>query len=72
MKSVQHHTGLQNDGNAYTVLIKDRKADCSRRIDIWVEKTLRELALGRLARVILAEMKGEREVSTLPISLQKK
>jgi hypothetical protein len=37
-----------------------------------VEKTLRELALGRLARVILTEMKGEREVSTFPISLQNK
>jgi hypothetical protein len=72
MKSVQHHTGLQNDCKAYTVLIKDRKADCSRRIHIWVEETLRELALGRLARVILTKMKGEREISTLPVSLQKK
>jgi len=72
MKSVQHHTGLQNDCKAYAILIKDRKADCSRRIDIWVEETLGELALGRLARVILTEMKGQREVSTFPISLQKK
>jgi hypothetical protein len=37
-----------------------------------VEETLRELALGRLARVILTKMKGEREISTLPVSLQKK
>jgi len=64
--------GYENDCKAYAVLVKDWKADYSRRIDIWEEETLRELALGRLAGVILAEMKGEREVSTLPISLQKK
>ncbi|BAS82047.1 Os03g0122850, partial [Oryza sativa Japonica Group] len=38
------------------------------RIDIWVEETLWELALGRFARVILTEMKSERKVSTFPIS----
>lgn len=34
-----------------------------------MEKTLWELALGRFARVVLAEMKGKRVVSTFPISL---
>ena len=57
---------------AYAVLVKNRKADCSRRIDIGVEEALWELALWRLARVILTEMKGKREVSTFPISLPKK
>ena len=37
-----------------------------------MEEVRRELALGRLAGVILAEMKGEREVSTFPISLHNK
>jgi hypothetical protein len=35
-----------------------------------VEEICWELALGRLARVILTEMEGEREVASFPISLQ--
>jgi hypothetical protein len=36
-----------------------------------VEKTLWELAFGRFARVVLAEIEGKRKVSTFPISLHK-
>lgn len=35
-----------------------------------MEETLRELALGRLARIVLAEVNGKREKATFPVGLQ--
>jgi hypothetical protein len=40
----------------YIIFIQDGKADSARRVDIRMEESLWELALWRLARIILREM----------------
>lgn len=56
--------------STYTVLIEDWQTHCPRGVDIWVEETLRKLALWWFARVILTEVERKWKEATIPIGLQ--
>jgi hypothetical protein len=56
---------------AYTILVEDGKTDSARWVDIRVEEARRELALGWLAWVVLAEMQCQRVKSPFPFCLHK-
>lgn len=47
---------LRAADGTYTILIKNRKTDSSRRVDIRVEETLREFTFRGLARVVFTEV----------------
>lgn len=61
---------IYSKDGTYTILIEDRQANSSRRVDIRVEETLREFALRGFAWVVFTKMESKWEVATFPVGLQ--
>ena len=56
--------------STYIAFVEDRQTHSSRRIYIRMEEARWKLAFRGFARVVLAEVKIERKVATVPISLK--